>query len=292
MFCVALSTFGTKEQKEKYLKPVLACEKPRLFIAITEPNHGSNVAGMETTAVEDGDGYVINGSKMFITNGSIADYGILVAKTESREKEKEFTAFIIDPEISKYQAHNMEKLFIRATKTSVLHFDDMWVPKENVLGGVGNGLKIGLKSLNFGRLNVAMGCVGIAIASLEDSIEYVQQRKQFGRIIGSFQMVQDMIVQMLALTESSRLLGLKAAKVLDQGLRGEIECSVAKLVASENAFQVANMALQVHGGNGYMEEFPIERYFRDARGTMIPEGTSQIQKLIIGRELLGMSAFL
>jgi alkylation response protein AidB-like acyl-CoA dehydrogenase len=182
-------------------------------------------------------------------------------------------------------------MFIKSTGTSELRFSDAVVPKENLLGAEGEGLKAMLAGLNYGRLNVAMGAVGAAQAALDLSIDYAKNRTQFGRAIGGYQLVQKLIVDMTVRTEAARALGYKAAWALQQGGAARTECSIAKLYATEAAHEVASMALQVHGGLGYSVDYPIERIFRDTRGGMIPEGTSEIQTLIIGREILGLSAF-
>ncbi|MFV0512122.1 MAG: acyl-CoA dehydrogenase family protein [Jhaorihella sp.] len=286
-----LDRFGTEDQKQRYLKPLLASEK-KTWVAITEPNHGSNVAGLECRAVQDGDSYVINGSKLWITNGIWGDFGILVAKTHSATCDGKLSLFIIDREECDFHTERVKTMFVRSTATSALTFDDTVIPKENLLGQEGEGLRAILTGLNFGRLNVSMGAVGAAQAALDLSTEYAKTRKQFGRPIGSFQLVQRLIVDMTVRTEAARMLGYRAACDLDSGAPSRTACSIAKLYAAEAAHEVASMALQVHGGMGYSTDYPIERIFRDTRGALIPEGTSEIQTLLIGREILGMSAFL
>ncbi len=285
-----LSEHGSGEQREKYLAPLLAGQR-RIWVAITEPNHGSNVAGIETKAVDRGDHYVINGRKLWITNGAIGDFGILVAKTYSDTCNGELSLFVVEKDVTSYEARRVKTMFIKSTVTSELGFMDAVVPKENRLGPEGQGLRMILTGLNFGRLNVAMGAVGAAQAALDLSMQYAKDRKQFGRPIGEFQLIQKHIVDMTVRTEAARALGYKAAWALDQGGPSRTECSIAKLYATEAAHEVASMALQVHGGFGYSADYPIERIFRDTRGGVIPEGTSEVQTLLIGRELLGMSAF-
>lgn len=281
---------ATPAQCERFLKPLLNCEK-RFWVGITEPNHGSNVAGIETKAVDKGDHYLVNGGKLWITNGAGGDCGVLVVKTYSESCDGGLSLLLVDREQTKYQARRVGTMFIKSTGTSELNFADAVVPKENLLGKEGEGLKAILSGLNYGRLNVAMGAVGAAQAALDLSIEYAKNRKQFGRVIGGYQLVQKLIVDMTVRTEAARALGYKAAWALDQGGTARAECSIAKLYATEAAHEVASMALQVHGGLGYSVDYPIERIFRDTRGGMIPEGTSEIQTLIIGREILGISAF-
>jgi alkylation response protein AidB-like acyl-CoA dehydrogenase len=285
-----LGKYGTEQQKEKYLVPLLE-GKRKIFAAITEPNHGSNVAGIETKAVECEGGYAISGSKLWITNGIWADFGIVVAKTQSAKGSKGLSIFIVDREQSKYVAERVKTMIVRATGTSALTFDETIVPRENLLGEEGQGLRMILTGLNLGRLSVAMGAIGAAQAAFDLSKEYARTRKQFGQPIGTYQLVQKHIVDMAVKVEASRMLGFKAAWALDSGQDARLECSIAKLYATEAAHEVASMALQVHGGMGYSTDYPIERIFRDTRGSVIPEGTSEIQTLIIGREILGMSAF-
>ncbi|HMM71941.1 MAG TPA: acyl-CoA dehydrogenase family protein [Rhodocyclaceae bacterium] len=285
-----LHRHGTPEQQQRYLQPLLA-GRMKHWMAITEPNHGSNVAGIETRAEDRGDHYLVNGNKLWITNGIHGNFGVLVARTYSAGCDGGISLFIIDREQTEYEARRADVMFIRATGTSQLAFSNARVPKANLLGREGEGLKAILTGLNFGRLNVAMGAVGAARSALDMSIEYAKQRRQFGRPIGSFQLVQKLIVDMMVRCEAARALGYRAAWALDQGGTARTECSIAKLYAAEAAHEVASMALQVHGGSGYSEELPIERIFRDTRGGIIPEGTTEIQTLIIGREVLGLSAF-
>ena len=285
-----LHRHGPPEQQQRYLQPLLA-GRMKHWMAITEPNHGSNVAGIETRAEDRGDHYLVNGNKLWITNGVHGNFGVLVARTYSAGCDGGISLFIIDREQTEYEARRADVMFIRATGTSQLAFSNARVPKANLLGREGEGLKAILTGLNFGRLNVAMGAVGAARSALDMSIEYAKQRRQFGRPIGSFQLVQKLIVDMMVRCEAARALGYRAAWALDQGGTARTECSIAKLYAAEAAHEVASMALQVHGGSGYSEELPIERIFRDTRGGIIPEGTTEIQTLIIGREVLGLSAF-
>ncbi|MBI4620840.1 MAG: acyl-CoA dehydrogenase family protein [Desulfobacterales bacterium] len=280
---------GTEEQKKRFIPSLLSADKTA-FLAITEPNVGSDASGIETRADLQGDHFIVNGTKMWVTNGSTADVGIIFASTDKSKGPAGISAFIVDKEETPYSTTDIEKMFGHAMVASELVFEDARVPKDNMFGPEGKGLKIALTTLNEGRHNVAMGSVGIAQACIDASVKYAKERKQFGKPIGSFQLVQKLIVEMVADTMASRLLGYQAAKCLDTGGRCDRFCSVAKLFACEAAFKTASNALQVHGGYGYSKEFPIERYFRDARGAMIPEGTTEIQTLIIGRDVLGMSA--
>jgi len=286
----ALSKFGTKYQKVNFLFPILEANK-KCWLGITEPNVGSDAGAVETKADKQKDGYIINGTKMFITNGAIADVGLLLASTDRKKGHKGLTAFIVDNKVTSFSTRPLKALSLRALSTAELHFDDAFVPACNVVGEEGKGLNIIHEVLNLGRLNVACGAVGLAQACLDSSLKYAKERRQFGKLIGEFQLVQNMIVEIATLVETSRLLSYKAADALDAGKKAVYECSMAKMYCTEAAFRAAHLALQVHGGMGYMEEMPIERYFRDARAGTIPEGTTQIQTLILGRELLGLSAF-
>jgi len=292
MAILMLARQGTSQQKERYLQPLME-GKVKIWVGITEPDHGSNVAGMETNARLDGDHYLVNGTKLWITNGAIGDFGILMAKVPLGEAggRHGITAFIVDRSLTEFTAHRVKTMILRSTVTSELSFVDARVPASNVLGEVGDGLKNILQALSFGRLSVAAGAVGAAQSAYDLSLEYAKTRKQFGAQIGSYQLVQRMIVEMRLRIDASRQLVRRAARAIDRGMPARLECSVAKLYAAQAAHEVADYALQVHGGIGYSEDYPIERIFRDTRGATIPEGTNEIQTLIIARELLGISAF-
>jgi alkylation response protein AidB-like acyl-CoA dehydrogenase len=297
MAVLLLDALGTPAQKQRYLESLLAGEL-RVWVGITEPNHGSNVAGLETRAYRDGDEYVINGSKMWITNGAIAELGILLARVvphpagaPSASGAEGITAFLVEKDKTAYTTRRLPTMILRSTVTTEMAFVDARVPATNVLGEVGGGLRAMLRGLNFGRLSVATGAVGAAQAALDLTVEYARTRRQFGHPLASFQLVQKMVVDMKVRTDAARQLCRRAARALDRGLPARMECSIAKLYAAQAAHEVADLALQVHGGLGYSREYPIERIFRDTRGAVIPEGTSEIQTLIIGRDLLGVSAF-
>lgn len=292
MAILLLARLGTPAQKERYLKPLMD-GKLKVWVGITEPDHGSNVAGMETRAHLEGKHYVVNGTKLWITNGAIGDIGILMAKVppDKEGAPHGITAFIVDREQTQYAAKRVKTMILHSTVTSELSFSDAKVPAANVLGKVGDGLKNILQALSFGRLSVAAGAVGASQAAFDLSADYAKTRKQFGALIGSYQLIQRMVVEMRVRTDASRQLVRRAARAIDRGLPGRLECSIAKLYAAQAAHEVADFALEVHGGMGYSEDYPIERIFRDTRGAIIPEGTTEIQTLIIGRELLGISAF-
>lgn len=284
-----LAKDGTPEQKKRFLEPLLECKR-RSFTALTEPNIGSNVAGIQTRADRRGDHYVLNGRKLWITNGAFADFGIVVARTYSPDCEGGLSMFIVEREVSGYDVRPLETMVLRSTGTAELGFNDTVVPAENLLGQEGNALSKMLAGLDPARMNIAMGAVGAAQAALDLTIEYAKTRKQFGRPIGSFQLVQKHVVDMTIRVEAARALGYRAAAALERGGGARTECSIAKLYATEAAHEVAHMALQVHGAIGYSVDYPIERIFRDTRGGTIPEGTTEVQTLIVGREILGMSA--
>jgi acyl-CoA dehydrogenase len=284
-----LAAYGTPQQVERFLRPLLQSTR-RAFVSISEPDVGSNVAEIKTRADRRGDRYVLNGSKLWITQGLFADFGIVVARTFSDTCNGELSLFLVEKEHTPFDVRPVETMFVRSTGTAAFTFSDAEIPAANLLGREGEGLKQILIGLNFGRLNVAMGAVGAAQCALDLSVDYAKTRKQFGRAIGSFQLVQKHIVDMTVKTQAARALGYRAARAMQAGQAARLEASVAKLYATEAAHEVANLALQVHGGIGYASDYPIERIFRDTRGGMIPEGTTEIQTLIIGREILGLSA--
>lgn len=284
-----LASEGTPEQKARFLAPLLRCAR-RCCTAISEPGTGSNIAQIQTRADLVGDDYVINGRKLWITNGAFADFAIVVARTFSPTCDGALSTFIVERDVSPYEVRRVETMVLRSTGTAELTFDNVRVPRANLLGAEGSALKRMLKGLDAARVNIAMGAVGAAQAALDLSIDYARTRTQFGRPIGSFQLVQKHIVDMTIRVEAARALGYRAAAALDADHDARTACSIAKLYATEAAHEVADMALQVHGGLGYATDYPIERIFRDTRGGTIPEGTTEVQTLIVGREILGMSA--
>jgi len=284
-----LARLGTADQKERYLKPLLR-NQIRTCTGLTEPQVGSNVAGIQTRADYKGDHYVIRGRKLWITNGVNADICLLVARTFSPTCEGRLSTFIVERGMKGFFSRPVETMVLRCTGTAELEFDDVIVPVENRVGEEGTALASTLDGLNTARVNIAMGAVGAAQAALDLSVDYARTRQQFGRPIGSFQLVQKLIVDMTVRTKAARALSYQAAAALDAGREAREDCSIAKLYATEAAHEVASMAMQVHGGLGYAADYPIERIFRDTRGGMIPEGTSEIQTLIAGREILGISA--
>ena len=284
-----LAAEATPAQKERFLKPLLANER-RCFSAISEPGTGSNIAQVQTRADLQGDHYVINGRKLWITNGAFGDFGIVVARTFSPDCQGQLSTFLVERNVSPYEMRRVDTMVLRSTGTAELGFDNVKVPRENLLGEEGGALKKMLIGLDSARVNIAMGAVGAAQSALDLSIDYARTRTQFGKPIGSFQLVQKLIVDMTIRVEAARALGLRAAAALDSGHEARTAASIAKLYATEAAHEVASMALQVHGGLGYATDYPIERIFRDTRGGTIPEGTTEVQTLIVGREILGISA--
>lgn len=285
-----LHAHASAEQRSRYLEPLLAGRR-RVFVAITEPNHGSDAGSIETRAIDRGDHFELHGTKQWITNAA-GDFGIVLARVVSESGEARGpAALIVDRSEVRYTVRPLETMILRGTGTSEIVFDGAKVPRSRLVGEVGGGLRTILTTLNEGRLSVSAGAVGAAQKALDLSVEYARTRVQFGRPIGEFQLVQGMLAEMVTLVRASRLLCRDAAAALDGGRAARLECAIAKKFCTESAHRVASLALQVHGGSGYSTDLPLERIFRDTRGGLIPEGTSEIQILIIGRELLGLSAF-
>ncbi|HET7076298.1 MAG TPA: acyl-CoA dehydrogenase [Chloroflexia bacterium] len=280
-----LVRFGTAEQKRQYL-PRLATGEWLGCYALTEPVAGSDPASMGTSAVEDGDSYVLNGSKIFISNGGVADLALVWAQTHRELKHKGVTAFILEKGMPGFEVGAEEhKMGIRGSNTVELYFKNCRVPKTNILGGVGEGFKIAMMTLDGGRIGIAAQAVGIAQAGMDAAVQYAQQRKAFGRPIAELEGIQFKIADMAAEIQASRLLTYFAAWAKDQGVRYSKQAAMAKLHASETATRVTHMAVQVHGGYGYLRDFPVERLYRDARITEIYEGTSEIQRLVIAGQV-------
>jgi len=286
-----IASKGTKEQRERFLPGLFSIDQLACF-ALTEPNVGSDASAVETKAERDGDHYVINGSKTLITGGSMADVVCLYATVDRSKKAKGVTAFLISKDESEFTARDIPKMGMHSSVLSVLSFEDCRVPVENRLGQEGEGLRIALEELNIGRVAETFSAVGIAQAALEAAIRYAKERIQFGKPIGSFQLIQEMIVDMSVKVDAARLLGYRAAELLNNGVECRRQASFAKLFSTEAMIDVTDRAIQVHGGYGYTEEFPVERYYRDGRQMALAEGTTEIQKLIIGRDILGISAFI
>lgn len=278
--------YGTDLQKKKYL-PILAKGEKIGAFAATEPNAGSDLGAMQTNAKLKGNKYIINGSKTFITSGPKAGIIIVFAVTDKAAGPKGLSAFIVESSMKGYKVGSIfEKLGIHASLTSELIFEDMEVPKENLLGAEGDGFKIALATLDGGRIGIAAQAVGIAQAALDESINYAKQRQQFGKPIASFQAIQWMIADMATRIEAARYLVYNAAYKKDKGERISKEAAMAKLFASETAMDAVIKAVQIHGGYGYTKEYTVERLFRDAKVTELYEGTSEVQRMVISGSLL------
>lgn len=284
--CTAvIDQFGTEEQKQKYLIPLAKGEKIGAF-GLTEPNAGTDAAGQQTTAVLDGDNYILNGSKVFITNGAVADVFIVFAMTDRSKGTRGISAFIVERDFKGFSNGKVEeKLGIRASSTAELVFEDCIVPKGNLLGQEGKGFGIAMKTLDGGRIGIAAQALGIAEGALDEAVKYMKERKQFGKSIASFQGMQWMAAELQAKVDASKLLVYKAAWLKDNKMPFSVEAATAKLFASETAMEVTTKAIQMFGGYGYTKDYPVERMFRDAKITEIYEGTSQVQKMVIAANM-------
>ena len=277
---------GSEEQKRRFLPPLARGEKVGCW-GLTEPGSGSDAGGMRTTAVRDGGHWVLSGSKNFITNGGTADTAVVMAVTDRAAGKKGISAFVVERGTPGFRAGKKEdKLGVRSSDTSELAFEDCRVPAANLIGHEGMGFVDTLKILDKGRVGIAAFSVGIARAALEASMRYALERKQFGHPIADFQAIQFKVSEMATKTEASRLLTWRAAAMADAGRSHTAESAMAKLFASEAAVEIALEAIQVHGGYGYLKDYPVERYLRDAKIGTIGEGTSEVQRLVIARQLL------
>lgn len=281
LVCDPLLKFGSEEQKQKFLKPLAAGELIGCF-ALTEPGAGSDPAALRTTAKRDGDDYILNGNKIFITNGTDADVAIVFANVDLSRKHKGITAFVVHKDNPGYShGHHEYKLGVNGSGTTELAFEDMRVPASQRIGEEGDGFKVAMATLDGGRIGIAAQAVGIAQGAFEEALAYAKEREQFGKAISTFQAIQHYLADMSTELDAARLLTWKAAWTKDNRKRYSLEAAQAKLYASEMAQRVTNKALQIHGGYGYIREYNVERYFRDARITEIYEGTSEIQKMVI-----------
>ncbi len=284
--CTPIYLFGTEEQKRKYLVPLARGEKIGAF-GLTEPGAGSDAAAIKTRAVLDGDEWVINGQKIFITNGSVADVVVIAAVTDPAKGKKGISNFIIEKGTPGFRIGREEdKMGLRGSVTSELIFENCRVPKENLLGQEGEGYKQFLITLDGGRIGIGAMAVGLGMAALEAAVKYAKERVQFGQPIAEFQAIQWMLADMATELEAARLLVYRAAWLKEQGRRFTKEAAMAKLFASEAAVRACYKAIQIHGGYGYTRDYPVERLYRDARLTTIGEGTSEIQRLVIARHIL------
>ncbi|MEO8505166.1 MAG: acyl-CoA dehydrogenase [Acidobacteriota bacterium] len=281
LVCDPILKWGNEEQKQKYLKP-LASGKQLGCFGLTEPGAGSDAAGLSSTARRDSDGYILNGNKVFITNGTDADLALVFASVDLAKKHKGITAFLVPADTPGYSHGTHEfKLGVNASGTTELAFTDMRVHASQRLGEEGEGFKIAMSTLDGGRIGISAQAVGIARGAFEEALAYAQQRKQFGSALSEFQAIQFYLADMATEIDAARLLTWKAAWSKDTQKRYTLEAAQAKLYSSEMAQRVTNKALQIHGGYGYTKEYNVERYFRDARITEIYEGTSEIQKMVI-----------
>jgi len=290
LVCSALVRWGTEEQKQKYLPKLCSGEWLGCF-GLTEPDTGSDAANQKTRATKTDTGWRINGAKMWISMGNFAKLALIFAQTDPALGHRGLGCFLVETDQPGYQPTVIEhKMGLHGSDTAAISLDDVEVGEDGLLGEIGDGFKVAMSSLDSGRYSVAAGCVGICQGCVDESVKYAKEREQFGRPIASFQLVQAMIAEMKVKADAARLLTLRAGVLKDQGEPNTLETSIAKLYATESAVECANTAIQVHGGAGYVDDHPVERYFRDVRVTTLYEGTSQIQKLIIGRALTGINA--
>ena len=288
--CDPIMTFGTEEQKQKYLVPLAKGEKLGAF-GLTEPGAGTDAQGQQTKAVLDGDEWVLNGSKCFITNGKEADIYIIIAVTGTVEKhgrkQKEISSFTVEKGTPGFTFGTKEKkMGIHASSTYELIFQDCRIPKENILGPKGDGFKIAMHTLDGGRIGIAAQALGLAEGALDKTIDYVKERKQFGRSIAQFQNTQFQLADMATKVKAAQLLVYRAAEAKKNQKRYSVEAAMAKLCAAEVAMEVTTKCVQLHGGYGYMREYDVERMMRDAKITEIYEGTSEVQRMVISGSLL------
>lgn len=289
--CNPIYLAGTDAQKERYLRPLASGQKLGAY-GLTEPGAGSDSRGTRTTAKRDGDCWILNGSKRFITNAGVAGIYIVTAVTEKSAAQGKISAFIVEADTPGFSIGRMEeKMGLHASNTGELLFNDCRIPVENLLGEEGEGDKLFLKTLDGGRIGIGAMALGLAQAAYEAAVRYSREREQFGRPIGSFQGVAFMVADMATEIDAARLLVYRAAWRKDRGLAYSTEAAMAKLFASEVSQRATNNAVQIHGGYGYITEYKVERYLRDAKLTEIGEGTSQIQRMVIARNLLGLRSF-
>ena len=286
LVCDPILRFASQKQKKKYLPPLARGERLGCY-ALTEPGAGSDAGSIQTQARRDGEDYLLNGTKLFVTNGKHADLAVVYAVTDSSLGKKGISAFVVEKGTTGFSVGKLEdKLGLRASDTAELLFQDCRIPKENLLGVENEGFKIALSTLEGGRIGIAAQALGIARGCLEESLAYAKQRRQFGHPIADFQAVQWMLADMATEIDAAELLTYRAAWLRQQGKKVTKEAAMAKLFASEAANRIAYKAVQIFGGYGYIKEFPVERFYRDARITTLYEGTSEIQRLIIARHLI------
>jgi butyryl-CoA dehydrogenase len=290
LVCGSIERWGGDEQRARWLPRLCAGEAFGCF-GLTEPDTGSDAASVRTRAEKVDGGWRISGQKMWISLGNVAEVAMVFAQTDPSLGHRGMACFLVPTESEGFSTQEIHgKLGLRASDTAALSLDGVEVPDDALMGEIGDGFKIAMSALDGGRYSVAAGCVGICQGCVEASVAYSTERRQFGVPIASFQLVQEMIADMIVRRDAARLLVRRAGELKDAGEPNTAETSVAKLYASESAVECANLAIQVHGGSGYVDDHPVERYLRDARVTTLYEGTSQIQKLIIARDATGINA--
>jgi butyryl-CoA dehydrogenase len=288
----SIERWGSEEQKMKWLPRLCSGEALGCF-GLTEPDTGSDAANLRTRATKTASGWSISGQKMWISLANFSEVALIFAQTDPALKHRGLACFLVPTDSSGFTTQEIHgKLGLRSSDTAEISLDEVEVGDEAMLGEIGDGFKVAMSALDNGRYSVAAGCVGICDGCVDASVAYSKERKQFGVPLARFQLVQEMIAEMILKRDASRMLVYRAGVLKDEGLPNTMETSVAKLYATEAAVECANLAIQVHGGSGYVDDYPVERYLRDARVTTLYEGTSQIQKLIIGRAATGINAML
>src|SRR5918994_3812838 len=290
LVCGSIERWGSEEQKRAWLPRLCAGEALGCF-ALTEPDTGSDAASLRTRATRTDGGWTITGQKMWISLGNVAEVALVFAQTDPEKGYRGLACFLVPTSDGGYHAQEIHgKLGLRASDTAEISLDGVEVPDDAMLGEVGDGFKVAMSALDSGRYSVAAGCVGICDGCVDASVGFAKERKQFGVPIASFQLIQELIADMVVKRDAARMLVWRAGALKDRGERNTVETSIAKYYATEAAVECANAAIQVHGGSGYVDDYPVERYLRDARVTTLYEGTSQIHKLIIGRDATGINA--
>jgi alkylation response protein AidB-like acyl-CoA dehydrogenase len=290
LVCGSIERWGTEEQKREWLPRLCSGEALGCF-ALTEPDFGSDAASLRTRAKKTDSGWSITGNKMWISMGNVAELALVFAQTDPEKKHKGLACFLVPTASDGYSSQEIHgKLGLRSSDTAEISLDEVEVPDDAMLGEIGDGFKVAMSALDDGRYSVAAGCVGICDGCVDASVAFAKERKQFGVPIASFQLVQELIADMVVKRDAARMLVWRAGALKDRGVRNTVETSIAKYYATEAAVDCANAAIQVHGGSGYVDDYPVERYLRDARVTTLYEGTSQIHKLIIGRDATGINA--
>jgi butyryl-CoA dehydrogenase len=290
LVCGSIESWGTEEQKQEWLPRLCSGEALGCF-GLTEPDTGSDAAALRTRAKKTDSGWTISGQKMWISMGNVADVALIFAQTDPEKAHRGLACFLVPTANQGYSAQEIHgKLGLRSSDTAAISLDEVEVDDAAMLGEVGDGFKVAMSALDSGRYSVAAGCVGICDGCVDASVAYSKERQQFGVPLARFQLVQELIADMIVRRDAARMLVYRAGDLKDRGEKSTVETSIAKLYATESAVECANAAIQVHGGAGYVDDYPVERYLRDARVTTLYEGTSQIHKLIIGRDATGENA--